>query len=358
MLPLFALVTRLLLSRDARRTETEIVLRPGAREGKRLPADILVRSRGRLLVTRSLIADVEVRNEMTGTLRKFHFVLPLRGREGRFELPIPADECGALHVSCTKAQVQDLLNLFQARTTPFPAARTMVYPHGLSLELMRTGAMAGAPKGEGFRQNRKGSDPGETFENREYVPGDDIRSIHWKLSSKTDQLIIRQAGAPSHYDLVLLPDLGMERDGTAVSLSERNAAIAYGYALGEQLLRLGMGFCLAIPAGSDIELREVRDMRTFRDVVSLWLSLRLPKNVGDAMQIFRMQHLDALFSRMVLLCPGKFDRGRGETGGQMGLTVLSVVTGMNTSRTEFSGGLEIVEVPAEQSGEDICRILC
>ena len=42
----------------------------------------------------------------------------------------------------------------------------------------------------------------------------------------------------------------------------------------------------------------------------------------------------------------------------MGLTVLSVVTGMNTSRTEFSGGLEIVEVPAEQSCEDICRILC
>lgn len=91
LLMLFALVMWLLVSRDARRTETEIVLRPGAREGKRLPADILVRSRGRLLVTRSLIADVEVRNEMTGTLRKFHFVLPLRGREDRFELPIPAD---------------------------------------------------------------------------------------------------------------------------------------------------------------------------------------------------------------------------------------------------------------------------
>lgn len=358
LLSLFALVMRLLLSRDARRAEMEIVLRPGAREGNNLPAAIRVRSRGRLLVTRSVLADVEIRNEMTGTLQKIHFVLPLRGREDRFELPIPADECGALHVSCTKAQVQDLLNLFQARTTPFPAARTTVYPHGLSLELMLTGAMAGAPKGEGFRQNRKGSDPSETFENREYVPGDDIRSIHWKLSSKTDQLIIRQAGAPSHYDLVLLPDLGMERDGEAVSLSERNAAIAYGYALGEQLLRLGLGFCLAIPAGGEIELREVRDMRTFRDVTSLWLSLRLPKNVGDALQLFRMQHLDGLFSRMVLLCPGKFVRGREAAAGQMDLTVLSVVTGLRSSRTEFAAGLEIVEVPEEQSDEDVCRILC
>lgn len=358
LLTLFALVMRLLLSRDARRAEMELVLCPGAREGKRLPADLRVHARGRLLVTRSVLADVEIRNEMTGALTKYSFVLPLRGREDRFELPIPADACGALHISCVKAQVQDLLNLFQARTTPFPAARTTVYPHGLSLELMLTGAMAGAPNGEGFRQNRKGSDPSEIFENREYVPGDDIRSIHWKLSSKTDQLIIRQAGAPSHYDLVLLPDLGMERDGTAVSLSERNAAIAYGYALGEQLLRLGLSFCLAIPAGGEIELREVRDMRTYRDVTSLWLSLRLPKNVGDALQLFRMQHLDGLFSRMVLLCPGKFDRGREAAAGQMGLTVLSVVTGLRSSRTEFAAGLEIVEVPAEQSDEDVCRILC
>ena len=288
LLTLFALVTRLLLSRDARRTETEIVLRPGAREGKRLPADILVRSRGRLLSDPVLIADVEVRNEMTGTLRKFHFVLPLRGREDRFEPPIPADECGALHVSCVKAQVQDLLNLFQARTNPSCGP-----DHGLPSR-PEPGADAhrrhgGCPQERGFRQNRKGSDPSETFENREYVPGTIFVPSTGSCPARRTSWIIRQAGAPSHYDLVL-PDLGMERDGTAVSLSERNAAIAYGYALGEQLLRLGMGFCLAIPAGSDIELREVRDMRTFRDTVSLWLSLRLPKNVGDALQIFRLQH--------------------------------------------------------------------
>lgn len=218
--------------------------------------------------------------------------------------------------------------------------------------------MAGAPKGEGFRQSRKGSDPGETFENREYVPGDDIRSIHWKLSSKTDQLIIRRRAHPPITIWCCCRTWAWSGTALPSASPNGNAAIAYGYALGEQLLRLGMGFCLAIPAGSDIELREIRDMRTFRDTMSLWPSLRLPKNVGDALQIFRLQHLNALFSRMVLLCPGKFDRGRGETGGQMGLTVISVVKGLETSRTEFSGGLEIVEVPAEQSGEDICRILC
>lgn len=52
-------------------------------------------------------------------------------------------------------------------------------------------------------QNRKGSDASEMFDIRDYVPGDDIRTIHWKLSGKTDELIVRQASAPSHYNIAL-----------------------------------------------------------------------------------------------------------------------------------------------------------
>ena len=53
--------------------------------------------------------------------------------------------------------------------------------------------MTGASQEEGMIQNRKGNDPSEIFDIREYVPGDDIRSIHWKLSSKTDTLILKEA---------------------------------------------------------------------------------------------------------------------------------------------------------------------
>lgn len=57
----------------------------------------------------------------------------------------------------------------------------------------------------GLTRSRKGTDASEMFDIRSYVPGDDIRSIHWKLSGKTDELIVRQASDRTHYDLVIRP---------------------------------------------------------------------------------------------------------------------------------------------------------
>lgn len=42
--------------------------------------------------------------------------------------------------------------------------------------------------------DRAGSGPGETFQIRPYVPGDPIRQLHWKLSAKLDQPLIRELG--------------------------------------------------------------------------------------------------------------------------------------------------------------------
>ena len=53
-------------------------------------------------------------------------------------------------------------------------------------------------------------DPAETQAIREYLPGDSLRSIHWKLSQKTDKLMVREYGATVQETAwpVVLPDTG------------------------------------------------------------------------------------------------------------------------------------------------------
>ena len=46
--------------------------------------------------------------------------------------------------------------------------------------------------------SRRGNDPGEVRAIREYVPGDPVRNIHWKLSEKTDKLLVKGARQPYH----------------------------------------------------------------------------------------------------------------------------------------------------------------
>ncbi len=58
-----------------------------------------------------------------------------------------------------------------------------------------------------FDEFRPGHDPGETFEIREYREKDKLQSIHWKLSAKTEDLMVKEHSLPRACAIVLLLDL-------------------------------------------------------------------------------------------------------------------------------------------------------
>ena len=47
-----------------------------------------------------------------------------------------------------------------------------------------------------FSTYKKGDDPSEIFDIREYADGDKIQRIHWKLSSKTGDLMVKEGSLP------------------------------------------------------------------------------------------------------------------------------------------------------------------
>ena len=93
------------------------------------------------------------------------------------------------------------------------------------------------PDSDVYSAARPGNDPGETFAIREYVPGDAIGRIHWKLSEKTGKTMVREFGQPVvNQVLILLETAGAgtpsETDGitevfASVCLSMIKAGVAY-----------------------------------------------------------------------------------------------------------------------------------
>ncbi len=100
------------------------------------------------------------------------------------------------------------------------------------------------------------------FDIRNYVPGDDIRSIHWKLSGKTDELIVRQASDRTHYDLVILPDFGRKQGGRGITAGELTRCVALVIELSRRLVRRGVPLCVALPGpGGGMELFGFKSVR-------------------------------------------------------------------------------------------------
>ena len=63
-------------------------------------------------------------------------------------------------------------------------------------------------KDETVQNNFMNSGDSENSEHRQYTPGDSLKNIHWKLSAKTDELIVKQRYNTPSSGVVFLLDLG------------------------------------------------------------------------------------------------------------------------------------------------------
>ena len=105
------------------------------------------------------------------------------------EIEAPTAHCGALELEAEEIRVYDYLGLFSLSVSPPPPCTVLCRPiPALCVPVDVPDSLRGpaSPRSATHRG------PGEDYDLREYRPGDPMRSVHWKLSSKWDELIVRE----------------------------------------------------------------------------------------------------------------------------------------------------------------------
>ena len=131
-------------------------------------------------------------------------------RRHRARKPLPTERCGGVRIRVKRLRVCDYLGLFSLPVrAPMPKIM-VVRPDPVPMEdmpdLTHAVPRAWKPKhGGGFAENH---------ELRLYRPGDSLNQVHWKLSAKTGQLILREPMEPIRDRLVLTMDLKDDIDLT------------------------------------------------------------------------------------------------------------------------------------------------
>lgn len=167
--------------------------------------------------------DVHLRftNRMTGeeTAQR----LRMRGIPNGSYLTLPAEtaHCGLLEARVTRLRVTDCLGLFALRgRTPAPAL----------LPVLPIPAEAEAPPpergGSPTLKPRPGGGPGEDYEIRPYRPGDPVKMIHWKLTCKRDETVLREVLEAERPEPVLILDHFGPPDALDGALDRLNALSA------------------------------------------------------------------------------------------------------------------------------------
>lgn len=354
----FAVVLGILIHYDAKNMQIQAQFRIDEGEKKKIVLNLLVETKGILLASKAVGVELECQNRMFNIFQTRRLLLDLGDKKSEYEIPVSKEQCGEIIVRCREAYVYDLLGLFKVPITTFGEMTTVIYPQKVQMHVEMSKDIYGRPREEGQIQNRRGNDPSEMFDIREYVPGDDIRAVHWKLSSKTDTLILREASDPSHYNLVVLIDLGLEQENEPVPSASLNAAIAYGSGIMEKLVKQRVAFCVVIPTKTGLRVYEIREEWDLHQFCAIWYGIPMQKNAGTGFQLFLRERMEQKFTRMLILTAGKYEQDLKGMSQRIGITVIGTTQEERVLHTNLGNRLDIVELPENLESDEQYRICC
>ena len=154
--------------------------------------------------TKGILPPYHLRLRVKNTLDgKIVTVRPRKVSKLQGKLALDTTHCGILQCSAKGSRVCDYLGLFALPVRGSQERELLVLPRPVPPDPL--------PNLTAFATGRRRPKPGggfsEEHELREYREGDNLRDVHWKLSAKTDQLILREAQEPIRERILLTFDL-------------------------------------------------------------------------------------------------------------------------------------------------------
>jgi len=129
---------------------------------------------------------------------------------GRRTVKIPFSlmplHCGGLRISAMNFSIFDIFGLFSRRLNCCAETTLTVSANSFEMNLRLKENIESLADNDEYSMTRPGPDSGEIFGVHEYVPGDPIKSIHWKLTEKLDRVMVREFGLPVAKQVLLLLD--------------------------------------------------------------------------------------------------------------------------------------------------------
>lgn len=168
------------------------------------------------------------------------FTMGLQCR-GEYRIPLETRYCGKAAVRLTHIELTDFLRLFRFRIGAQPQGSMLILPQIPSMQTnnrlfqsVANDAITADDDSEATPAFSASATPG--YEHRDYIPGDSLKRVNWKLSSKRHKLMVRKDEPAALAKLTVILDF--HRDPM---LQSGNAAMAKCLAAEQLMIESALG---------------------------------------------------------------------------------------------------------------------
>lgn len=354
LLPFFSVFLQRMAMRGSK---VQCCVQRSCRVGQKIAVRFELDRRSRLPLGTVRI-EIQFENILYGEQKECVVLLqPGEQKKMLFTYLLDAVDCGNMKTCVMSIEYQDLTGLFSFRRAAALCQETLIYPPEIRLHTELLQRPETKNFGEMYHQQKKGQDISEVSGLRDYIPGDAMNSIHWKLSGKLDQLIVREFGHPSNYNTLILYEMVRKGGGVEIPNSCNNAVAALTAALSLSLLQLNLEHNVGRIVKQDFQIVPVHSMDTY-DQMEMNLLCRPivgEADGGDMIYSFFRGNLRNEYTKIIYVTPCYEEHVARQLAREMDLTVLQIVQGKRTNYMS-SAGYTVISVDVDTYQENVNSI--
>lgn len=168
----------------------------------------------------------------------FRCTIPAYSRQDfSFDIPVTFQKCGCYELHLLHIECFDYLHFFRFEKTLSLQKEIVIHPKTTDDVSFDSAAF-----GEGFDEfdesDAKGLVSSNVTDIREYIPGDRLQRIHWKLSAKINKLMVKENEQTSSNQFTILVELFLPYPESPVL----EQSLSHAYTMANELLKHGETF--------------------------------------------------------------------------------------------------------------------
>lgn len=195
-------------------------------KGKQIKAGISLKNlSGHMTLRYEMVIWIGNKGGKSRKKKRLRGALQPMGRETLW-CTLETDYCGILEICLESVRLYDFLGIFYRKIRQNQKVQIKVMPEFdlIPLEISRRTREFQADAQE-YSREKRGDDPSEIYQVREYADKDSLKDIHWKLSAREQKLMVKERGFPLGCVVLIYIDY-RKKDESQAGFSKMLEAVA------------------------------------------------------------------------------------------------------------------------------------
>lgn len=294
-----AIVLKILINIDAKNICLDLKIEHNCVQNEESYFEVSLTSPKNLTAAGLIYFTFDITFDKYGEKRIRSLKIPASKEQGIIKVPFVSDNCSSVTIKCQSVELNDILGITKVKLKePKPIIFT-VFPKELPIRISSNEHLFFTADSDQIMQDKKGSDMSEIFELREYTPGDNVKSIHWKLSNKIDKPIVRVGHSSTNTKTLVFLDIGRENGGEKTEGVKLSNAVSLAFTISMQLLDMGIGHKFCSTDEHNISFYDINDFNDIIYAKKHILSSPLPRKNGIGISHLLSNYKYADFSKII-----------------------------------------------------------